>query len=225
MNTFSWPEKPGLTAFPIARPGFPYIIVAALTTFILALIGLTFLAFVCLVLTLFICFFFRDPDRVIQDIEGAVSSPADGRVILIEDLKDNPYTQAPCKKISIFMSVFNVHVNRIPSSGTITEIRYFPGKFFNASLDKSSSDNERNALIIKTESGITYATVQIAGLIARRIICGVQPGDQVRRGVRFGLICFGSRLDVYLPPDSDVAVRLGDKVQAGTSTLGYIKHG
>ncbi|GAB6094160.1 phosphatidylserine decarboxylase [Desulfatiferula olefinivorans] len=225
MTNFSWPEKPGLTAFPIAGAGFPYIIVAALTTFILALIGLTFLAFVCLVLTLFICFFFRDPDRVIQDREGAVSSPADGRIVLIEDLKDNPFTKAPCKKISIFMSVFNVHVNRIPFSGTISEIRYFPGKFLNASLDKASSDNERNALIIKTESGMTYATVQIAGLIARRIICGVQPGDTVRRGVRFGLICFGSRLDVYLPPDTTVAVRLGDKVQAGTSTLGYVNHG
>lgn len=225
MNTFSWPEKPGLTAFPIARPGFPYIIVAALSTFLLALIGFSFLSFMGLVLTLFICFFFRDPDRVIQDRVGAVSSPADGKVIIIEDLKENPYIEGPCKKISIFMSVFNVHVNRIPYAGTITDIRYFPGKFFNASFDKASSDNERNALIIETEKGVKYATVQIAGLIARRIICGVQAGDSFRRGVRFGLICFGSRLDIYLPPDSEVAVKIGDKVQAGTSVIGYMNHG
>lgn len=225
MNMFSWPEKPGMTAFPLARPGFPYIIVSALTTFLLALIGLSTLALVGLILTLFICFFFRDPDRVIQDKEGSVSSPADGKVVLIEDLKENPYIEGPCKKISIFMSVFNVHVNRIPFSGTISEIRYFPGKFINANLDKASSDNERNALIIVTDSGVKYATVQIAGLIARRIICGVQPGDRVRRGIRFGLICFGSRLDVYLPPDAEIAVRIGETVQAGTTTIGYINHG
>ncbi|MBU1172157.1 MAG: phosphatidylserine decarboxylase family protein [Proteobacteria bacterium] len=225
MNSFSWPEKPGMTAFPIARPGYPFIIAAALITFLLALIGFSFLSFISLVLTLFICFFFRDPDRVIQDREGAVSSPADGKVIIIENMDENPFFEGPCKKISIFMSVFNVHVNRIPFTGTISEIRYFPGKFVNASLDKASSDNERNALIIETDKGIKYATVQIAGLIARRIICGVQAGDMLRRGVRFGLICFGSRLDVYLPSNAEVAVTLGDKVQAGTSIIGYINHG
>lgn len=211
-----------MAAFPIARPGWPYIIVAALTTFFLAFIGLASLAFITMLLTFFICFFFRDPDRVIQDKEGAVSSPADGKVIIIEDVDENPYIDGPCKKISIFMSVFNVHVNRVPMNGTIKDIRYFPGKFINASFDKASSDNERNALIIESDKGFTYATVQIAGLIARRIICGVQAGDTVRRGARFGLICFGSRLDVYLPPDARVAVNLGDKVQAGTSIIGYI---
>lgn len=225
MKTYSWPEKPSASAFPIARPGFPYIIVAALTAFFLAFIGLTGLAFMCMMLTFFICFFFRDPDRVIQDREGAVSSPADGKVIIIEDVNENPYVSGPCKKISIFMSVFNVHVNRIPYDGTIREVQYFPGKFINASFDKASSDNERNALIIETDQGAIYATVQIAGLIARRIICGVQAGDRVRRGTRFGLICFGSRLDIYLPPDAQVAVNLGDKVEAGTSIIGYINHG
>jgi phosphatidylserine decarboxylase len=222
MNSYSWPEKPGLTAFPIARPGLPYIIVGAIVTLILAIIHFSTLAFISLMLTLFVCFFFRDPDRVIQDKTGAISSPADGTVIITEMMDDNPYFKGPCKKISIFMSVFNVHVNRIPASGTITDIRYSPGKFINASFDKASIDNERNALIIEMDNGLKYATVQIAGLIARRIICGVQSGQNVTRGSRFGLICFGSRLDVFLPPETDIAVQVGDKVQAGTSTIGYI---
>ena len=224
MDSFSWPEKPGMTAFPIARPGFPYIIVAGLITFLLAIIGFSALSFFCLIITLFICFFFRDPDRVIQDKVGAISSPADGKVIITELINDNPYFSGPCKKISIFMSVFNVHVNRIPITGTIADIKYFPGKFINASLDKSSSDNERNALVIEMGNGVKYVTVQIAGLIARRIICGVQAGEKLNRGARFGLICFGSRLDVYLPPDAEFAVNIGDKVQAGTSIIGYLNH-
>lgn len=223
MTNFSWPEKPGMTAYPIARPGFPYIGVAAFTTVLLAVIGFSTLAFLSLLITFFICFFFRDPDRVIQDKKGAVSSPADGKVIFAETVDENPYIEGPCKKISIFMSVFNVHVNRIPFNGTITDIQYHPGKFVNASLDKASSDNERNALVVETESGQKYGFVQVAGLVARRIICGVQSGDIVKRGTRFGLICFGSRLDVYLPPETDLSVKVGDKVQAATSILGYMK--
>lgn len=225
MNNFSWPEKPSLTAFPIARPGYAFILVAAFTTILLAFIGFSTLSFIALLITLFICFFFRDPDRVIPDQDGVVSSPADGKVIFAETIDENPYIDGSCKKISIFMSVLNVHVNRIPFNGTVKEIRYFPGKFFNASFDKASSDNERNALIIETENGVKYATVQIAGLVARRIICGIQEGDLVHRGTRFGLICFGSRLDIYLPVDSELSVKVGDKVQAGTSILGYLKNG
>jgi phosphatidylserine decarboxylase len=224
MNNYSWPEKPGLTAFPIARPGIPFIVAAALTTFVLAIGGFSFLSFICLALTLFICFFFRDPDRVIQDTIGAISSPADGKIVFADRVEDNPYIQGPSIKVSIFMSVFNVHVNRIPLSGVVSEVRYFPGKFLNASFDKASIHNERNAVIIDSEKGFKYATVQIAGLIARRIICGIQAGDSAQRGTRFGLICFGSRLDVYLPIDTDIAVKMGDKVQAGTTIIGYYKH-
>ncbi len=228
MNQFSWPERPGTSAFPIAKPGMPFIAAAGATTLVLALIGYSFLAFLCLGLTLFICFFFRDPDRVIQADEasrGVVSSPADGKIVYAERVEDNPYINGPCNKISIFMSVFNVHVNRVPVCGVVSGIHYFPGKFFNASFDKASIHNERNAVIIDSDKGFTYATVQIAGLIARRIICGVQKGDRLERGVRYGLICFGSRLDVYLPPDTDIAVAVGDRVQAGTSIIGYYKHG
>lgn len=223
MTKFSWPEKPGMTAYPIARPGFPYIGVAAFTTVLLAVIGFSSLSFISLLITFFICFFFRDPDRVIQDKKGAISSPADGKVIFAEKIDENPYFEGACKKISIFMNVFNVHVNRVPYNGTITDIQYFPGEFVNADLDKASSANERNALVIETEEGYRYATVQVAGLIARRIICGVQAGDIVKRGTRFGLICFGSRLDIYLPPETNLSVNVGEKVQAGTSILGYMK--
>lgn len=225
MKKFSWPEKTSMTAFPIAKSGLPFIIVGAFTTFLLGFIGFSLLSFLCLALTLFVCFFFRDPDRVIQVGDGLVSSPADGKVVAIENLPENPFVSGACQKISIFMSVFNVHVNRIPYDGTIKEIRYFPGKFVNASLDKASVDNERNALIIETANGTQYATVQIAGLIARRIICGVEQGDSVLRGTRFGLICFGSRLDVYLPIDAEIFVRTGEKVQAGTTVIGHLKNG
>ena len=222
MNNYSWPEKPGTTAFPIARPGFVFIGAAAFATVLLAATGFSTLSFLSLLATFFICFFFRDPDRVVSDKKGTISSPADGKVIFAELADENPYFEGPCKKISIFMSVFNVHVNRIPYNGTITDVKYFPGKFVNASLDKASVENEKNALIIETETGKKFATVQVAGLVARRIICGAQPGDVVKRGTRFGLICFGSRLDIYLPEDTELSVKTGEKVQAGTSILGYM---
>ena len=123
-------------------------------------------------------------------------------------------------KISIFMSIFNVHVNRIPHEGRVKKIHYFPGKFFSANLDKASTHNEHNAIFIETEGNKNICTVQIAGLIARRIICKLQKDDIVIRGQRFGLICFGSRLDVYLPPEINLKVTVGDKVKAGTSVLG-----
>jgi phosphatidylserine decarboxylase len=120
------------------------------------------------------------------------------------------------------MSVFNVHVNRVPSSGQIKDIKYNPGKFFSANLDKASKKNEHNALLLETENGKNIGFVQIAGLIARRIICHVSPQDQVLRGQRFGIICFGSRLDVYIPADSDIEVSVGDTVKAGESVLGKL---
>jgi phosphatidylserine decarboxylase len=125
-------------------------------------------------------------------------------------------------KISIFMSVFNVHVNRIPFNGLVKKISYFPGKFFSANLDKASLENEHNAVFIEMQNGQPLCVVQIAGLIARRIICKIQTGDRVIRGQRFGLICFGSRLDVYLPADIKLKVAVGDKVQAGVSILGQL---
>ncbi|MDM8538178.1 phosphatidylserine decarboxylase family protein, partial [Desulfobacterales bacterium HSG17] len=192
--------------FPIAKAGYPFIYASAFVTAVFAFTGLTILSMIGLLVTFCICGFFRDPDRVIPNKENAVVSPADGKVILIDTIDNSDFCEGKCIKISVFMSVFNVHVNRIPFSGSVTDVIYHPGKFFSANLDKASKDNEHNAVIVKTESGKKICFVQIAGLIARRIICGLQPGDTVNKGQRFGLICFGSRLDIYLPADSTLNI-------------------
>ncbi|MFZ5569816.1 MAG: phosphatidylserine decarboxylase family protein [Thermodesulfobacteriota bacterium] len=223
MNTYAWIDPPGQSAFPVARPGYPFIFGAGFTTAVLAIVGFKALALLGLGITVFICCFFRDPDRAIPVVDRAVVSPADGKVVLVDHVAGNPFSDQPCLKISVFMSVFNVHVNRIPYTGTVTGIRYFPGKFFNASLDKASKDNERNAIRIETEDGRGICFVQIAGLVARRIICNIREGDCLQRGQRFGMICFGSRLDVYLPENAEPNVAVGDKVRAGTSILGYLR--
>jgi phosphatidylserine decarboxylase len=138
----------------------------------------------------------------------------------VEPVDQTPYFEGACIRISIFMSIFNVHVNRAPYEGTIRQVTYHPGKFFAANRDKASADNEHNALLLESPTGRRVGFVQIAGLVARRIICAVQTGDILKRGQRFGMICFGSRLDVYLPVDTDIRVAVGDKVQAGSSILG-----
>lgn len=207
---------------PIAVPGYYFIFAAGFATVVFALAGTVLLSAICVVITLFICWFFRDPERVVPMDQGAVVSPADGKVIIVERLKEDPFTREDCIKISIFMNVFNVHVNRIPHEGKVTNISYFPGKFFNASFDKASKENERNAVLIETETGKKICAVQIAGLIARRIICRLKHGDIVKRGERFGMICFGSRLDVYLPSDSKISVVVGNKIKAGSDILGYL---
>ncbi|MFC1798674.1 phosphatidylserine decarboxylase family protein [Thermodesulfobacteriota bacterium] len=223
MSDYFRPEKQRPVAFPIARAGYPFIYASAFTTGVFALLGLTVPALLGLLVTLFVCYFFRDPDRIVPRMDGTVVSPADGKIIFVETIEDDRFYKGTCIKISIFMSVFNVHINRIPHEGEIKKIEYFPGKFFAANLDKASKDNEHNAIFIETEAGRKLCMVQIAGLIARRIICTVQTGDNVIRGQRFGLICFGSRVDIYLPEDSDLSVSVGDRVTAGASILGCLK--
>ncbi len=223
MDRFYRPDPPAQTAFPIAKAGYPFIFAAAFVTAVFALLELTGPALSGLVITACICGFFRDPDRLIPNKENAIVSPADGKVIFAERIEANPWIEGPCLKISVFMSVFNVHVNRVPYSGTIRDVRYHPGKFFSANLDKASAENEHNAVVLLTEKGKEICFVQIAGLIARRIICGIQEGDSVVRGQKFGLICFGSRLDVYFPADVNLNVRVGDKVSAGSSILAFLK--
>ena len=220
MDKFSRPDPASQTAFPVAKAGYPFIICAAFTTAVLALLGLTTLTLLGLVATFAICGFFRDPDRVSPAQQGVLVSPADGKVIAAGTVDNSPFYNGQAMKISIFMSVFNVHVNRVPFDGRVKEIKYYPGKFFSANLDKASSENEHNAVFIEMENAKPLCVVQIAGLIARRIICNLQPGDKVTRGQRFGLICFGSRLDVYLPMDIKLKVVVGDKVKAGESALG-----
>lgn len=223
MADFSWPDRPSQTAFPIARPGYFVIGAAAFVTAVLAVLGLSIPALAGLLITLCICGFFRDPDRVTPTEADAVVSPADGKVIHVGLDTDSRFVSGKCQKISIFMSVFNVHVNRIPETGTIRRIAYHPGTFVNASLDKASKENEHNALFLETQQGKHICFVQIAGLIARRIISGLQVGDRVVRGQRFGMICFGSRLDVYLPEETKITVSVGQKVSAGMTILGYLE--
>lgn len=222
MEKYVWPDPMSHSAFPIARPGYGFIGGAAFVTAILAIVGLTWLAVGALGVTLFICFFFRDPDRAVPVSDTGVVSPADGKVIRVDHVDASPFEKGRCLKISIFMSVFNVHVNRIPFKGKVTRIRYNPGKFFTANLDKASTDNEQNALLLETDTGRTVCFVQIAGLVARRIICNIREGDRFEKGQRFGMICFGSRLDVYLPENTDLSVAVGDKVKAASSVLGHL---
>jgi len=220
-DTFFWADPMNQTAFPVSKAGIPFIYASAFVTVVFSLIGLVFLALVGILVTFCICGFFRDPDRVTPDKHGAVISPADGRVVSTGIVEKNPFIEGPCMKIGIFMSVFNVHVNRIPYSGTIQKISYFPGKFYNAEREQASVENEHNAIILKTSKDRKICFVQVAGLIARRIICGIAEKDTVTRGQRFGLICFGSRVDVYLPPDTLLNVAKGDRVKAGASIIGH----
>jgi phosphatidylserine decarboxylase len=222
MNEFMWPDKPNPTAFPVARPGLPIILGCAFTTSVLALLGLTVPTLFVLAITFFVVYFFRDPDRIVPNEAGTVVSPADGRVIAVETVDESPFYDGGCKKISIFMSVFNVHVNRIPYEGTVKKITYHPGKFIAANRNKASSDNERNVIFLETEEGSHITVVQIAGLIARRIICTVGPEQSVRRGQRLGMICFGSRVELFVPPDTEVGVAVGEHVKAGATMMGVL---
>jgi phosphatidylserine decarboxylase len=208
---------------PLAKEGFPFIGIGAGVTLTLWIIGLTLTAFVAGALTLFVIFFFRDPDRVPPSGHGIVLSPADGKVLEVKRVEspDNPLGE-PAIKVSIFMSVFNVHVNRNPVDGLVEEIEYHPGKFLSANLDKASSENERNLIKLLTEDSHRIVVTQIAGLIARRIVCHIEKGDRVTAGRRFGLIRFGSRLELLLPIGSSISVRKGAMTQAGTTIIGRL---
>lgn len=202
----------------IVREGMPYIIIAAFVTLVFAVLEWEFATIVMLALTLFIGHFFRDPERVQPEDADAVVSPADGKVCKIATETD-PMTGEQRQVVCVFMNVFNVHVNRMPVSGKVEAIRYIPGKFFNASLDKASTDNERCAMTIVGKGNQRFSMVQIAGLVARRIVCWAEPTDKLKRGDRFGLIKFGSRVDLYIPDSYVPSVRVGEKVVAGETTL------
>lgn len=222
MDQFHWADPPSRTAFPVARAGYPFIFAGAFVTLVLALLELTVLTLLALAVTLFVCAFFRDPDRVTPKREKAVIVPADGRVVSAGAVDENPFIEGRCMKVGIFMSIFNVHVNRIPYAGTVKSVRYYPGKFYAADKKKAVSENEQNAVVMTTDDKQKLAVVQVAGLVARRIICWIDDEDRMRAGQRFGLICFGSRVDLYLPIDTELAVHTGDKVTAGSTILGYL---
>ncbi|MEY3754800.1 MAG: hypothetical protein RLY27_1401 [Pseudomonadota bacterium] len=200
----------------IAREGWPYLAgIGAVTLLVQSLGGFIF-AWPFWLTFLFVLQFFRDPPRLVPLAENAVLAPADGRIVVVEKTTD-PYADRQALKISIFMNVFNVHSNRIAVNGRIKKIQYFEGKFVNADLDKASTENERNAIVLEA-NGHDITLVQVAGLIARRILCYVRVGDQVKKGERYGFIRFGSRVDVYLPLTAEPLVTVGDRVSA-TSTI------
>ena len=173
-------------------------------------------------LSLFVLQFFRDPARNVPPSPALVCAPADGRIVAVEKTED-PYAAEMALKVSVFMNVFNVHSNRSPVDGEVIRTNYYPGGFLNAALDKASLENERNAVRIRMDNGIELTCVQIAGLVARRILCYVKTGDRLFKGQRFGFIRFGSRVDVYLPPQARARVTVGDKVYAGETVLAELE--
>jgi phosphatidylserine decarboxylase len=207
---------------PVASEGWPFIIPLAMVTALLFALGWKYTGVVLLVLTLFVLFFFRDPERAVPPGEGVVVSPADGRVIVIKDIYEPDYLKQDVKQVSIFLSVFNVHVNRAPIGGAVEVVKYNPGKFHVASVDKASLMNEQTAMVIA--KGKTRVLVkQIAGLIARRIVCYAKPGDTVKAGERYGLIRFGSRVDIFLPKDAELKVKLGDRVTGARDVIAVLR--
>ena len=207
--------------FPIAKQGLPYIIGLAVVSVLFVLLSWTFMAALTLLATLLVINFFRDPDRVIPQVPDAVVAPADGKIIFAARAYEDRFLNKETLKVSIFMNIFNVHVNRIPFSGEVESIHYEKGTFLAANSDKASLNNEQNAIVLRTPGGEKIVFVQIAGLVARRIDCWLRPGESVRRGERFGMIRFGSRLDVFLPNDSRLAVDKGHHVKAGESIICY----
>ncbi len=207
---------------PIHKEGHKYIGIFAAITLIFLWIGLDFFFTVGLILTLWCAYFFRDPDRVTPQKEGLIIAPADGVVQSVK-LSVPPAEldmgEEECTRVSIFMNVFNVHVNRVPADGKIIRQAYTHGKYLNASLEKASEDNERHAILMETTSGNNLAFVQIAGLVARRILCWAEDGKEMNAGERFGLIRFGSRVDLYLPKGTNSLVAVGQNAIAGETVI------
>lgn len=208
---------------PVAREGVPFIALFAFVTLVFALLGWGFVAFISLALTLFVVYFFRDPDRHSPVESDTVIAPADGKIVFVGDVMEERFFKEEVQKVSIFMSIFDVHVNRTPCSGKVIDKYYNKGEFLNASLDKASLQNEQSGIFMQTESGQNVLFVQVAGLVARRIVSYPKIGDILKRNERYGLIRFGSRVDVYLPKGNDIEVKLGDRTVAGETIIGILK--
>lgn len=211
-----------LVTFAIHKEGYKFILIFAVATAILALLSNS-LGLIGLVLTLWCIFFFRDPERVTPVEENAVISPADGIVTRIEYGVTAPddlgYGAKKFNKISVFLNVFNVHVNRVPVGGKVTKVSYKPGKFLSANVDEASSENERNSAVVQTASGVEVVFVQVAGLVARRIVSDIKEGQEVKVGDRYGIIRFGSRADIYLPEDVLIKSMVGQTMIGGETII------
>jgi phosphatidylserine decarboxylase len=210
-----------MTVFKFAPDGYPFIIIFAFITVLIYIFGKPWIAVFPLIITLFMAFFFRDPERNIPEGKGNFVSPADGKVILIKDVYENDYLHAESKEISIFMSLFDVHVNRAPCDGNVSLIKHSPGRFLVAHKDAASMENENTIMVLDGKDGKILVR-QVAGFLARRIVCRVSAGDVLRRGERYGMIKFGSRLDIYLPKNTEIKVKSGDKVKAGETVIGIL---
>ena len=206
---------------PIAIEGYPFIAAAAVVTVIFFLLSWSILALIGLAVTLFILFFFRNPQRTIPSDESMILAPADG-VVIYQGTVTEKCLNREMTKISIFMSVFNVHVNRAPLTGQVVDHFYTKGKFLDVRDARSTFENEQSGVVLEKADGVKIVVVQVAGLIARRIVCYPAIGDMLRRGQIYGLIRFGSRLDVYLPTEVDVKVTMGQKTVAGETVLGIL---
>jgi phosphatidylserine decarboxylase len=207
--------------WPVVKEGFPFLILSAFLVFLFGVMGWKVLVLLGVLLTLFIAFFFRNPRRKIPALQDAILSPADGKIVHVGECEEDRYLKERALKVSIFMSLFDVHVNRAPVSGKVLERSYNPGRFLAAFVEKASLLNEQNALVLETEDRFKILLVQIAGFVARRIVCYAKAGDLVRKGEIFGLIRFGSRIDLYLPTGVKPAVKVGQHVKGGESIIGY----
>ncbi len=207
--------------WPIAKEGLSFLIPMVVLTILLGILGWTAWMYLGIFLSLFIAYFFRNPRREIPNLQNIILSPADGRIIHVGECEEDRFLKKKTLKVSIFMSIFDVHINRAPVSGRVLERNYLPGRFLVASVEKSSLLNEQNAVILETEDRFKILLIQIAGFVARRIVCYAKTGDLLRKGEIFGLIRFGSRVDLYLPPEVKPIVRVGQHVKGGESIIGY----
>ncbi len=207
---------------PVVKEGIPFVAGGAGLTFLMGMVGWPVGAALTGGLTAFTAWFFRNPKRIIPKQPGAVVAPGDGRVIAVEEEFEPRFLKDRSIRLSIFLNVFDVHVNRIPCEGVVENVQYQPGRFLVASKHEATVQNEQNAVMLRTAQGAKVLCVQVAGFIARRIVCWVSPGDRVERGERYGLIRFGSRMDTFLPLGSVVKVAVGDRVKGGETILGTL---
>ncbi len=207
---------------PVARPGYPLIGAALGLTLVFWLLGWGFLASLSFMAAVFFLNFFRNPKRPIPADPAAIVSPADGKVILTDEVQENEFLQGPARRVAIFMNVFDVHVNRAPVAGRVLLSRHRPGRFLAAFKEEAARVNEQQVILWETPANQRVVTVQIAGLLARRIIPAVEEGSVVPKGGPMGMICFGSRVDLYLPRNCDIIVKVGDRVRAGASIIARI---
>jgi phosphatidylserine decarboxylase len=213
------PSSPGRGQKLIAAPGYPLVLASVVLIFLGVIGGWSWITVLGVVGTGFFTYFFRDPKRTIPPEPGLIVAPADGKVVLVDEVAEEEFLRGPARRVAVFMNVFDVHVNRSPVAGAVTEMRHRPGGY-QAAYRREAVSNEQQVLVLADEAGRRVLMIQIAGILARRIIPFVQPGQQLARGERVGMICFGSRVDLYLPPEVDIQVQVGDRVKAGSSIIG-----